>query len=395
MVLMIIDIVFVFLMSFLILKFSRTKIVSFLGTVGTAYVVGILYSIVVIALKKFGIFESRDTTALELLGYLGIAVGIPLLLFSSNVKYVFKLSGKIILAYMLLIVSAVFVSIVWFILYTRNITDGDILTGMAVGLYSGGTVNLNAVAGFFRLDQQTIFMANLSDMIFGGVFYIFLLFAAKPFTGLVLKKDKKTEEILPDLKLSAEDEVGRFNMKSPGVIGNLLLSILIVLISAGSGFVIFLLNGKKEGTLIDCLLPAILIGTAILGLAASYIPKVNSVKENGTMGQFFVTVFSCAVASMFDFTNFGVVTLKLLILYAGITVSIFLFHLLLCLLFRIDSDTMIVTSTAGIYGPAFIPGVTRAINAEHLLAGGLITGSLGYAIGTFLGILVVWMCRLF
>lgn len=68
MVLTIIDIIFVFLMSFLILKFSRTKAVSFLGTVGTAYVIGILYSIIVFALRKAGIFESRDTTALELLG---------------------------------------------------------------------------------------------------------------------------------------------------------------------------------------------------------------------------------------------------------------------------------------------------------------------------------------
>ena len=394
MVLTIIDIIFVFLMSFLILKFSRTKAVSFLGTVGSAYVIGILYSIIVFALRKAGIFESRDTTALELLGYLGIAVGIPLLLFSSNIKYVFKLSGRVFLAYMLLIVSAVIVSIVWFLLYTRKITDGDILTGMAVGLYSGGTVNLNAVAGFFRLDQQTIFMANLSDMIFGGIFYVFLLFLAKPFTGLFLKKGQK-EEILPDIELSAEDEVGKFNIKSPGVIRNFFISILIVVISAGVGFVIFLLKGQKEGTLIDCLLPAILIGTAILGLAVSFIPKVNSVKENGTMGQFFVTVFCCAVASMFDFTNFGVVTMKLFILYSGISVSIFLIHLLLCRLFKIDSETMIVTSTAGIYGPAFIPGVTRAINAEYLLAGGLITGSLGYALGTFLGILVVWICRIF
>ena len=41
--------------------------------------------------------------------------------------------------------------------------------------------------------------------------------------------------------------------------------------------------------------------------------------------------------------------------------------------------------TAGLYGPAFIPAVTKQLRCDALTAPGLICGALGYAVGTFLG----------
>ena len=44
-----------------------------------------------------------------------------------------------------------------------------------------------------------------------------------------------------------------------------------------------------------------------------------------------------------------------------------------------------VTLTAGLYGPAFVPAITRQVGDESLTPVGLLCGSFGYAIGTFLG----------
>ena len=51
----------------------------------------------------------------------------------------------------------------------------------------------------------------------------------------------------------------------------------------------------------------------------------------------------------------------------------------------IDVDCTIVTLTAGVYGPAFVPAITKQIKNDALTVPGLIVGSIGYAIGTFLG----------
>ena len=102
-------------------------------------------------------------------------------------------------------------------------------------------------------------------------------------------------------------------------------------------------------------------------------------------------MFSFALASSLRLTglsrNFlGIVQLLLLI-----TVCSFALHTLLSRLLRIEADCTIVTMTAGLYGPAFIPAVTKQLNNEKLTAPGLICGALGYAVGTFLGVGLHWL----
>ena len=61
-------------------------------------------------------------------------------------------------------------------------------------------------------------------------------------------------------------------------------------------------------------------------------------------------------------------------------------HFMLAALFKIDSDTVIITSTAAIYGPAFVVPVANAIHNQKIVVSGIAMGLLGYAIGNYLGI---------
>ncbi len=70
-----------------------------------------------------------------------------------------------------------------------------------------------------------------------------------------------------------------------------------------------------------------------------------------------------------------------------------LFPLLLAMVFRIDTDTTIITSTAGIYGPAFIIPVAEGIKNREVVVSGLTCGLAGYAIGNYLGFAVAWLLR--
>jgi uncharacterized membrane protein len=64
-------------------------------------------------------------------------------------------------------------------------------------------------------------------------------------------------------------------------------------------------------------------------------------------------------------------------------------------LFKVDSDTMIVTSTALICSPPFVPVIAGAIRNRQVIISGLTVGILGYAIGNYLGYLVAQFLRLF
>jgi uncharacterized membrane protein len=65
-----------------------------------------------------------------------------------------------------------------------------------------------------------------------------------------------------------------------------------------------------------------------------------------------------------------------------------------CKAVQIDADTALITSTAGIYGPAFIAPVAGAMKNKEVMLPGLITGILGYAVGNYLGIAVAFVLHL-
>ena len=120
-------------------------------------------------------------------------------------------------------------------------------------------------------------------------------------------------------------------------------------------------------------------------LALSFVKSVREVRENAAAGHYLILVFSFALASSLDLTTLRGGLLHTAALLGAVTVCSFFLHALLCRVFRIDADCAIVTMTAGLYGPAFIPAVTKQLRNDELTAPGLICGALGYAVGTLLG----------
>jgi uncharacterized membrane protein len=82
---------------------------------------------------------------------------------------------------------------------------------------------------------------------------------------------------------------------------------------------------------------------------------------------------------------------SLLFTYCGFVVLFsILIHLLFAFIFRIDTDTLIISSTAAIFGPVFIGPVANAIKNQKVIAFGIIMGLIGYAAGNYLGLAVAW-----
>lgn len=391
MILTIIEIILALVVPFLTIKFSNNWLTKKLGVVGTNYLLGIVYALIIFAFTKTNVITQRDTSGNEIISYLAVSFSIPFLLYNTNLRDVLKLSKKSLISFGLLIFSVICVTAITYFAFSKNIASGNILSGMAVGLYTGGTPNLNSIAYSFGLDKDTILMSNISDIIFGGLFYVFLILLAKPLIKHFLKGDvEKDKEFVCE-----KQEETAFSFKNHGVFRNILLTLGAVAISAGVGVLIWIITGKVDGTLTNYLVPALMLGTTVIGLMLSFNKNIREVKGNNKMGEYCSCVFSFAISSIIDFNKLSGLALNIFIHFAIITLATFLLHLLLCKIFKINADIMITTCTAGIYGPAFIPSVTKSIGAQYMLATGLILGSLGYAIGTFLGIGIAQLFTLF
>lgn len=382
----IVQIILVFFIPVLIIKYRNFKLTKMIGMIGSAYFLGIIVSLIMFAFGKIGLNIKFNKDIGEIGSHAAIGIAIPLLLFSSNLKETKKLSKVVIMSFLSLIISVLLVTTIINYTLGKSLENGAELSAMAIGLYTGGTPNLNAIGNIFGLGGEIIAVANLSDMIVGAVFYLFLLTVCKPLLKRILKPAVNKIYLTAESNIINEEELNLKDLKHyKSLFLSVMLALVITLVGAGLGVLFWIIGGSAQGKMVDILVPTIMVTATVLGIGASFFKKVREAKGTNIVGQYLILVFSFALASSVDLSelhnNFG----RIILFFGLITVIVFLVHIVLAQLLRIDVDCTIVTATAGIYGPAFIPAITKQIDNDALTVPGLICGSLGYAIGTFLG----------
>jgi uncharacterized membrane protein len=70
-------------------------------------------------------------------------------------------------------------SIIGFALFHENVNAANKISGMLVGLYTGGTPNLMAIGIALGINENSIVITNTVDLIIGGL-YFFLLISIMP-----------------------------------------------------------------------------------------------------------------------------------------------------------------------------------------------------------------------
>lgn len=386
----IVQVIMIFLVPFLILKYSNFVITKWIGSIGSAYLFGILVALIIYFINLGGITFQLNTDVGEIGSFVTISIAIPLLLFGANLKEAKKLSKVVFKSFASLVISALVVTAIVFYIYAHTLPHGAELSGMAIGLYTGGTPNLNAIGNFYVLDAEVIATANLSDMIFGAVFYIFLLLLAKPLLSKFLPKNDNEVYVKEELVIENTDELHLKEFKiTKRLLKVVLISFVMTVAGAGIGMAVWAFSDGAKMT--DMLVPSLMISVTVLGIIGSFNKWIRETKGMNVIGQYFILIFSFALASSLDFNQLQGQFLNTLVLYGSITIGVFILHVIISKFLKVDADCTIVTLTAGVYGPAFVPAITKQIKNDDLTAPGLITGSIGYAIGTFLGILLAYI----
>ena len=131
----------------------------------------------------------------------------------------------------------------------------------------------------------------------------------------------------------------------------------------------------------------VILGITTFGIAASLIGWVNRIEKTFQLGMFLILVFSLVVASMADLSV--IFSIKFINLFLFITYAYFgsmLLHLLLSVILKVDTDNYLITTTALIYSPPFVPVVAAALKNKDVIITGLTVGIIGYVVGNYLGV---------
>ena len=119
------------------------------------------------------------------------------------------------------------------------------------------------------------------------------------------------------------------------------------------------------------------------GIALSFVKKVRSAPGSYNAGQYFILMFSVAMGFCFDPSAISGSALLLFGMLLVIQFGTVIVHFILSKLCRIDYHTTLITSTAGVFGPAFVIPVASKLKNDEIILPGILCGILGYAIGNY------------
>ena len=193
--------------------------------------------------------------------------------------------------------------------------------------------------------------------------------------------------ILPPFPKKLDESVGDEEdaKKKPIPIRFILIGILIAFGVVVSGAAVSLLFNESYREAV-----AILVITTF-SVALSLKEKIRKMKGTNETGQYFLLVFCVAIGATVDFDKLISMPLTILLYTSLVVFGSVLMHLALAALLRIDRDTVIITSTAAIFGPAFVGPVAVALKNREIVVSGIASGLVGYAVGNYLGLTLAWV----
>ncbi|MBO9128547.1 DUF819 family protein [Bacillus sp. 165] len=355
-----------------------------IGIVLLCYIVGMIVG-------NIGILPSSFDNVQSLMQDVSVSIALPLLLFSLDVKKWIKMSSTALFCMLLAIIAIIITTFALQLTIGSNAQDGWKLAGMSVAVYTGGTPNLAAIKSALQVSNATYILFNTYDTVFSLIYIFFMASVARIFFQKVFKLkpykflDRKEGTVASDI--SDESIEAYFKMFKPSILKGLLLAFFVSATILAIAVVLGSLFPKNFSTAITILL------ITSLGIASSFIRPIRRIKYSFQFGMYIIYLFCFTVASMTKLSVLIHINWDILLYVLFSILGSVLLHALMCKWFKIDSDTMIVTSVSAMCSPPFVPVVVNGLKNKDVLIGGLVTGIIGYAIGNYLAIAVAMLYR--
>lgn len=359
----------------LISKFeSRIKLIEWLSPVVCCYGLGIILG------NLPGV--QWDPKIARTLSEVSIMLALPMLLLATDFPAWFKLAKTTIISFIALVVCVMLVSYVFGKLFASYDPEVWKMAGMLVGVYVGGTANLTAIGKILEIRDEAFITLNAVDVALGGIYLLIVMSVGVKILTKIFKPF--------DHSLVKEDDMDLLNWKKLPLRQKVLHTFLLVVgCAAAVGFSLFvsklITGGESAGVIILIL--------TVIALALSFIQKVRHFEGSQECGHYFLLVFCVAVGSLANVNELLTGKAWYFAFCSCVMFGSIFLHFLCCFFLKIDRDTAIITSMAGIFGPAFIPPMSDVLKNRAILVSGITTGLVGIAVGNFAGLFISYLLK--
>ena len=321
----------------------KVKLLGKLGPVLILYLIGIIIGN--IGLVPGLSLPSGTAKIQDLLSSAMVPVAIPLMLLGCSFRRSETRSQLLALITGLLAVVAAVAA--GYLIFHKGIdaaggTSAAAVGGMLTGVYTGGTINLASLKTMLGVPDETYLLLNGYDMVVSFLYLMVLI----SFGIKALRRFLPNETLHNDVVSADAGENPYKGLASRRGLLTLAKLVGVVAVVCGLSYGVTLLLPKVP------FMTVFILALTTFSIAASFIPQVRALPYAYDVGMYCIYVFSIVVASMADFRNLdlsgglGMLGYLCFVIFGSLVLQI-----LLAKVFRIDSDTVVVSSVAFICSP--------------------------------------------
>ena len=341
-----------------------------------------------------------------------VPAAIPMLLFKADARKIWKKSGRLLVIYLISSLGTILGGVLAYNLLKPFMVNLSHAVPMMIGTYTGGSVNLVAMADAFEAAGDLVSYAVVSDNLIMAL-YLLLLTAIPSWkffagrwehaTDLSGTGDGSGEHAVLENLGSREDREHENSSKPKVSIRAHAPSKYLIHIATAIGLSLLITGVSVTlANFFDGLIPESNFGFALLGgllgnkymmittitvIVASLFPdQVGNIKVAHELGTYLIHIFFAVIgvpASIYLI----VTQAPVLLLFCGIIVlcnMVFSFGMSRLLGFSLEET--VIASNANIGGPTTAAAMAAVKGWDALLVPAILVGTLGYVIGNYYGI---------
>lgn len=367
---------------------QRYKAVNKLGTI-------ILYVLSGVILANARILPFASPVYKSLSGVL-VPLAIPMLLFKSDIRKIYHESGKVFLAFNLTAVASIVAAFIYApVLKKWGLTEIPGFTAMYAAGAIGGTVNIVAMSGVFKVSESLVSATTMLANFTLGIVLFVLSFVASSSTYRRWFShphiDEREASVLADPD-AAEKPFSAVFWK------NKELSLLDILKTFATAFAIFALSRLIANAVVALKPPFIihqlfgsiwLVMTTLSVIGATFLPKwFSSLKFGDEFGIILMSLWFVSVGTSADLFKVGEYGLFVLFAFFVTLSSHLVISFLLGRIFKVNLEDICCCIAANIGGPSTTASLAISQGWSNIIAPAILCALYGYVIANYLGVFI-------
>lgn len=366
----------------------RFSLLRKVGEIILAYVAGCAAGLSgLIPAEAHGVMTSVASAAIPL--------AIPLMLLSSDVRAWARLAPQFAKSALCGVAGCIAAVTLGFVLFGDGDAENAKVGGMLTGLYTGGTANQASLKVALGISDETYLLSHSYSIVVSAVYLLIVIVFGQRLLGKVLPRFAGSKDAAEDGR-GTEDHGGelfwgifrRDNLPDLGK--GMALTVGIVAAGGAAAYGVSAIV-KACGSTADVTQAVFILAISLFAVIAACSERVRRIRRTYETGSFFILIFSVAVSAQVSTSMFADVSPRFFAFITVATLGALAIHIVLNAIFRIDTDTTLVTSIALLCSPPFVPVMAGALDNKAVVGPGIAVGLLGYATGTYIGFGVAHM----